>query len=136
MAPPIIKPKKNIEVPAYMAQPSDEVTLAIKQLEVIEPLKMRLLGFRVLLKIADKDKITRGGIILPASQIDKDLFGSIKAVLVAIGTRAFEEEAIEDRPKVGDEVHISKYAGLPLRDAEFNMYRYANDQDVIAVKGE
>jgi co-chaperonin GroES (HSP10) len=129
---PIIKPAKDLKVPPYLA--TDEVTLAIKSLEVIEPEKMKVVGFRVLLKVADKDKITKGGIILPASQIDKDLFGSIKATIVKVGSRAFEEEAVEDRPKAGDKVHIAKYAGLPLRDAEFNMYRYANDSDVIAVE--
>lgn len=125
---PIIKPKSTDQF--------SEITDAIKGLEVIDPDKVRVIGLRVLVKIVEKNRVSQGGIILPGSAIDKDIFASIKGTVVKLGTRAFFEEAAEHRPSVGDQVHIAKYAGLPLRDKEYNLYRYANDTDIIAVQGE
>lgn len=114
----------------------DLVSQAIKGLEVINPDTIRVIGLRILVKIADKDRVSKGGIILSGSEVDKDLFSSIKGTIVAMGKRAFFEEAEEDRPVVGDEIHIAKYSGIPLRDADFNLYRYTNDDDVISVQGK
>jgi co-chaperonin GroES (HSP10) len=117
-------------------QAGDNVSAAIKGLEVINPDTLRVIGLRILVKIADKERISRGGIILSGNEIDKDLFASIKGTIVAMGKRAFFEEDEADRPVVGDEVHIAKYSGIPLRDENYNLYRYTNDDDIIAVQGK
>jgi co-chaperonin GroES (HSP10) len=123
---PIIKPKMQ-------GDSFSDVSQAIKSLEVIDPKNIKVLGPRILVKIVEKERISKGGIILSGAEIDKDIFASIKGTIVAIGTMAFPEELPEDRPKIGDHIHIAKYSGLPLRDADYNMYRYTNDTDVIAV---
>ncbi len=122
---PIIQPKAQDQF--------SEITQAIRGLEIIDPENVRVLGPRVLVRIIEKERVSKGGIILSGAEIDKDIFASIKGTIVKIGTLAFPEEEPKDRPKVGDHIHIAKYSGLPLRDKEFNMYRYTNDTDVIAV---
>ena len=132
----IINPTTGQPIKITDHQVSDLVSQAIKGLEVIDPAKVHVVGLRILVKIADKERVSKGGVILSGAEVDKDLFGSIKGTIVAMGKRAFFEEKAEDRPKVGDEIHIAKFSGIPLRDSEYNLYRYTNDDDVIAVQGK
>lgn len=114
----------------------NEVLAAIKALEVIEPEKITCLEYRILLKIADAASITEGGILKPSSVIEKELFANTKGVIVNMGAEAFcsaEGQSIENRPEIGDKVVLAKYAGLPLRDEKFNLFRFCNDKDVVAV---
>lgn len=112
------------------------VSQSLKELEEIDPGKCRCIGHRVLLKVMEVQKITKGGIFLSDKQIEKELLAKCTAVLVSMGARAFEESiaAGEAPPKVGDTVFIAKYAGLTVRDSEYNLYRLTNDTDVAMVK--
>ena len=114
------------------------VSKAITELEVIEGAELVPLEFNVLLKIADKSRVTNGGIILSANEVDKSLFASCKAQIVSFGDECFRNRdgtELTNRPKVGDHVLLSKYAGIPFRDAAYNLYRFAHDKDVIALLG-
>lgn len=111
-------------------------TNALKILEEIDPTKQLPLEFRVLLKIATVDELTDGGIIKPIEVLDKEMFNKTLATVVSVGAEAFTSSAgepISNRPKPGDVVITAKYAGNTYRDKEFNLYRYCNDKDVVAV---
>lgn len=120
-------------------QPDNEILAAIRALEVIEPEKIQCLEYRVLVKVADAQKITDGGILKPGSAIEKELFANTRSVIVNVGAEAFlgsNGQYIESRPQPGDVVVISKYAGLPMRDKDYNLYRFANDKDIVAIVKE
>lgn len=112
------------------------VSDAIRGLEVIDAAALVPIEFMVLLKIADKTRVTKSGIILSASEVDKTLFASCRATVVSIGAECFKNSdgtSISNPPQVGDDVLIAKYPGIPFRDADYNLYRFAHDKDVIAV---
>lgn len=116
------------------------VSDAVSSLEIIDPAELTCLEFLVVLKIADKERVSRGGIILSPAETDKALFASCKAQIVSHGAECWlngDGTPLANRPKVGDKVLIAKYAGLTFRDKEYNLYRFAHDKDVVAVvKGE
>lgn len=112
------------------------VSRAILDLEVIDAAALVPIEFMVLLKIADKTRVTKSGIILSPSEVDKTLFASCRATVVSIGAECFKNSdgsPISNPPQIGDDVLIAKYPGIPFRDAEYNLYRFAHDKDVIAV---
>lgn len=112
------------------------VSKAITELEVIDAAQLVPIEFMVLLKIADKTRVTKSGIILSAGEVDKSLFASCRATVVSIGGECFKNSdgtPISNVPQVGDDVLIAKYPGIPFRDADYNLYRFAHDKDVIAV---
>jgi co-chaperonin GroES (HSP10) len=102
----------------------------------IEPL-----GFRVLVKLDDIERVTPGGIIL--AQDEKLVqWAQQRATVVAIGPIAWQafryvdDSGIEKngRPwvKIGDKVLVNKYAGQKVVDTdsgeEFALF---NDEDII-----
>lgn len=118
---------------------NDMVSKAIMELEVIDAARLEPTEFNVLLKIADKARLTKSGIILSPGEVDKSLFSSCRAQVVSFGAECFKNSdgtPISNAPKAGDDVLISKYPGIPFRDAEYNLYRFAHDKDVIAIVKE
>lgn len=112
------------------------VSRAILDLECIEASTMVMLEFNVLMKIADKERVTRGGIVLSGAEVDKQLFASCVAEVVSFGEECWlngDGSEINNRPAAGDKVLLSKYAGIPFRDAEYNLYRLAHDKDVVSI---
>lgn len=112
------------------------VPAAIKSLEVIDPTNITCLEFRVLLKVMSVDDITPAGVFKPDSAIEKELFAKCKAEVISIGKESFtlaDGSKIADCPKPGDFVMIAKYSGITVRDKDFNLYRFANDKDVVAI---
>lgn len=135
----IITPKGDHYVPEAPPDMKVVVSSAVSSLEVIDPEELTCLEFLVVLKIADKARVSRGGIILSPSETDKDLFASCKAQVVSFGAECWHNgdgTPLANRPKVGDNVLIAKYAGLTFRDKEYNLYRFAHDKDVVAVVKE
>lgn len=115
---------------------SELVSRAILDLEVIDAKTMTMLEFNVLLKIADKSRVTKGGIIMSGAEVDKQLFASCQAEVVSFGDECFlngDGSPIGNRPQPGDKILIAKYAGIPFRDAEYNLYRLAHDKDVVSI---
>lgn len=108
---------------------------ALKALEEIDPATFVCKGFRILVRIKRVEEISPNGVFLPDTAIEKELFGKCQATLVHHGKRCFQEmiAAEETPPAIGDTVVIAKYAGLMMRDKEFNLYRLANDEDIAAV---
>lgn len=115
---------------------SELVSRAILDLEVIDAPTMTMLEYNVLLKIADKSRVTKGGVILSGAEVDKQLFASCQAEIVSFGEECFlngDGSPIANRPAAGDKVLLAKYAGIPFRDAEYNLYRLAHDKDVVSI---
>lgn len=136
----------NLILPAHMRGgaktivDSGDVPHAIKNLDVIDPSTIQCLEFRILLKVASVEILSSGGIYRPATDIEKELFSKCTAEIISFGDEAFclpNGEPIANRPVCGDKVMIAKYAGITVRDAEFNLYRFANDKDVVAtIRGD
>lgn len=115
------------------------VSKAIADLEVIDAAVLAPTEFNVLLKIADKARVTRSGILLSPAEVDKTIFSSCRAQVVSFGAECFKNSdgtPLIGAPKIGDNVLISKYPGIPFRDAAYNFYRFAHDKDVIAIVKE
>lgn len=137
----LIVNKPHLSVPSYLASKLTDVSSrAIGALEEIDPTKIICLEYRVLLKVMGAEQITKGGVFRPASDIEKELFSKCKAEVVSVAFEAFTAshgEYIQNRPKPGDIVIIAKYSGITMRDKDFNLYRFANDKDVVGIiKGE
>ena len=91
--------------------------------------------FRILVKVGKvEEKI--GGIYLPESHRDKEVHHQIVAEYVRGGSMAFTDSSgrpLADAPVEGQKIVIAKYAGLAVKDKDDNLYRFANDKDVVAV---
>lgn len=137
--------KPGLAVPSYLKGQATSILTgdippAIRQLEEINPAQVQCIEFRVLLKVMGVESITKGGIYRAVEDIERELFAKSKAQLISFGAEAFCDPSgnpIVNRPEPGDFVMIAKYAGITVRDKDFNLYRFANDKDVVAIiKGE
>ena len=117
-----------------------QATAAMRQLEVIDPETVTPLEYRVLVKVSSTEDVTDGGIFKPESFFEKEMFNKTEATFVSCGDEAFtggNGEYIESRPEKGDKIITAKYPGNPYRDEAYNLYRFCNDKDVIAIiKGD
>jgi len=92
----------------------------------IEPL-----GRAVLVKPYEVEEQTTGGIILPSMVRNKDQMAEQRAVIIAIGDAAWEDEK-KPRAAVGDKIIYSKYAGyVAIGTLDEETYRVVNDRDVF-----
>jgi co-chaperonin GroES (HSP10) len=126
--------QKGVQVPKAQVN-GISASAAIRALECIDPDKIQVLEYRVLLKVVSVEEITDGGILKPESFFEKELFNKTEAVFIACGEEAFTKNGdfIQNRPEKGDLVITTKYAGNVYRDKDYNLYRFANDQDVVAI---
>lgn len=104
----------------------------------IDPEKLIPLENRVLICVGKiEEKV--GSIYVPSTIREKDAHHQIEAEIVSVGAEAFISPAtgvkIENCPQKGDKVLTSKYAGVPVYDADKNLYRFVDDRDVIAKVG-
>lgn len=110
---------------------------AIEQMEEIDPARVQPIEFRVLLKVMECKTTYGDGLVLkPASVIEKELFGKCTSTVVSVGDQAFtlsDGTKLENAPKPGDVVVTAKYAGITVRDKDFNLYRFCNDKDIVAI---
>lgn len=95
-------------------------------------LNLRPLHDRVLVRRAEEETKTAGGILIPDNAAEKPLKGEIAAV----GTGKILENG-SVRPlavKVGDKVYFGKYAGTEIKidGAEYLMMR---EEDLMAIIG-
>lgn len=95
-------------------------------------LKLRPLHDRVLVRRAEEETKTAGGILIPDAAAEKPLKGEI----VAVGAGKILENG-NVRPlavKVGDKVYFGKYAGTEIKidGVEYLMMR---EEDLMAIIG-
>lgn len=92
--------------------------------------KLVPLGDRVVLKRAEAQATTAGGIVLPDSSKDKPQRGTV--VSVGDGSVNSKGERVPLTVKEGDEVIFSSYAGdeIKVGDSEYLLLR---ESDILAV---
>ena len=90
-------------------------------------MNIKPLADRVLIKAAEAETKTIGGIIIPDSAKEKPLKGEV----VAVGNGTKDEEMML---KVGDTVLFGKYAGTEL-EFENSKFLIMRQSDVLAVIG-
>lgn len=94
------------------------------------------IDLRVLVLPDPVETVTKGGIILAESKVDRDKYAQCKGTLVAVGENAWEEAARRSphftRPEPGVRVMIAKYGGVEFTGTDGRMYRIMNDEDVTA----
>ena len=90
---------------------------------------LRPLDDRVVLKAAESEEKTAGGIVLPDRAKEKQQRGTV--IAVGPGKALESGERAELRVKVGDEVLFGKYAGNELKiDGE--EYKIVREGDILA----
>ena len=86
--------------------------------------------YRVLLYPDVSEKVTAGGIVIPDTISERHQMAEIKATVVALGAKAFDEMDAGIQP--GDRVIIAKYAGIIVEGQNGKQYRLCNDKEVVA----
>lgn len=90
---------------------------------------LKPLADRVVVKLLDIEKTTKGGLVLPTATKEK----SGIAEVVAVGPGAIVDgKKIEMELKVGDKVVCSKYAGTEVK-YESEEYTILKQEDVLAI---
>ena len=87
------------------------------------------LGDRVVIKVLEKDQITKSGIVLPDTAKEKSQEGEI----IAVGTGKVLDngQRIAMELAVGDKVIFSKYAGTEVK-MDGQEYLILSERDVLA----
>jgi chaperonin GroES len=92
-------------------------------------------GHRVLVKVEEAEKVTKGGILIPENVQDRNTEAASIGVVVAVGPTAWA--AFDDGTPwaaVGDKVAFAQYGGKKITDpATEETFRVLNDEDIIAV---
>lgn len=92
-------------------------------------------GHRVLVKVDEVEKTTKGGIIITDTIADRKQEASIYGTVVAVGPTAWK--AFDDGlpwANVGDKVAFAKYGGFIIEDPDTgDQFRLLNDEDICAV---
>ena len=92
-------------------------------------------GHRVLVKVEEAEKVTKGGIIIADSIADKNTEANIFGIVVAVGENAWK--AFDDGvawATVGDRVAFAKYGGFVIQDPDTGeKFRLLNDDDITAI---
>ncbi|MFS8864400.1 co-chaperone GroES [Synechococcus sp. H55.11] len=91
---------------------------------------LKPLGDRVLVKIAQQDEKTAGGIFLPDTAKEKPQVGEVAAV--GPGKRNDEGKLIPMELKAGDKVLYSKYAGTEVKLGS-DEYVLLAERDILAI---
>lgn len=102
------------------------------------------LDHRVLVLHDTVEERTAGGIILPASEVDKQKYATTNATVISVGALAWAEarhdiEAFKIDamlPQPGDRVKVGKYTGENHKGADGKEYTILNDTDVLALLTE
>ena len=93
-------------------------------------MKLKPLGDRIVVKAAEKEEMTKGGLVLPDTVKEKPVEGEV----VAVGTgRVLDNGSRQPMEvKVGDRVIYSKYSGTEVK-VEEETYLVIGERDVFAV---
>lgn len=89
-------------------------------------------GYRVLVRPDPIDSMTKGGIYIPPTELEKHSNAQTLGTLVAHGDNAWDQWSAKWAAP-GDRVMFAKYGGLDLRGADGEVYRLLNDQQITAV---
>lgn len=91
--------------------------------------------FNVVVELDPTEEVTKGGIILTRSNVERDELAAEEGTLVAVSPHAFtyaEWTADAEKPQLGNRVMIARYQGV-LRESDGKKYRIVKDKDIVAV---
>jgi chaperonin GroES len=93
--------------------------------------KLQPLGDRVVIRPTEREKMTKGGIVLPDTAKEKPQEGEV----VAVGPGKLSEEGnrIAMEVKVGDRVIYARYAGTEIKVDDEELI-IARESDILAKK--
>ena len=92
--------------------------------------------FKVLVRPDKGEEKTKGGILLPQEQREREQAASTAGEIIAISPLAFtyaDWPVTTSPPKVGDRVAFARYAGMTVKGNDGEEYRLINDKDVAGV---
>jgi len=94
--------------------------------------------YNVLVKPDDVEATTKGGLIIPATKIEKDEFARTEGKLVATSPMAFSFEdwptdAADQKPQIGDRVIFSRYQATEVTGRDGAKYWLMKDKAIAGV---
>lgn len=92
-------------------------------------------GNKLLIRPVEVEKVSKGGIYIPASIQEKEDMGQMFGTVVEIGGMCWVQED-EPRCAVGDYIIFARYAGQVFPGNDGVTYRLINALDVIATKDQ
>lgn len=93
-------------------------------------IKIKPLGDRIVVKPAEAEEKTKGGIILPDTAKEKPVEGTV--VAAGPGKKSDEGKLIEMEVKVGDKVLYGKYSGTEVT-VDGEEYLIMRESDIFAI---
>ena len=95
------------------------------------------LEFKVLILPDPVEEVTKGGIIVPVEKVTRDEYATTAGTIIACSPAAFshideDEWAGGTKPKAGDHVIFTKYAGFRHKGKDGKDYLIVKDQDIHA----
>lgn len=97
---------------------------------------IRPIEFNVLVRQKEVEAVTKGGIIRPDINKEREQAAAVEGEIVAVSPLAFTYEKWPDGfrlPQPGDTVAFAKYAGMKLRGKDDVEYLLLKDKDIGAV---
>lgn len=94
--------------------------------------------YNVLVKPKEVEEKTDGGLWLPEQAREKEEFARMEGTLIAASPAAFffegwPDNRADERPKVGDTVMFSRYAGERITGGDGATYFLMKDKAIIGV---
>lgn len=92
--------------------------------------------FKVLVLPDKVQEKTKGGIIIPISEVDKEQHAATQGALIAVSPMAFtyaDWPLGTRKPEPGDRVVFPRYVGHAIKGKDDEDYWLLNDKDVIAL---
>ena len=92
--------------------------------------------FNVLVKPRDVETKTKGGLLLADSTVEKEQFGRMEGILIAVSPLAFSYAEWPDdseMPKVGDTVLFSRYQATEITGRDAGKYWLMKDKSIAGV---
>lgn len=93
-------------------------------------------GFNVLILPDAVEEVSKGGVYMPVEKLTKDEFATTEGTLIATTKAAFshitEEEWDDTKPKPGDHIVFTKYAGFRKKGKDGKTYLLVKGEDIHA----
>jgi len=96
-------------------------------------------AYNVLVEPKEIEAKTKGGLFLADETLEKENFGRMEGILVAVSPMAFTFDGDwpkgreSEKPQIGDRVLFSKYAAIEVNGADVKPYWLMKDKDLIGV---
>lgn len=122
-----------VKLDGMLAAMIDSPQLGQYSPEPDEP-RLRAVGWRVLVRLAQPKEKTSGGIIMPEKTAEMEALAAITGEVVGVGEHCYPRDKYPNGPwcRVGDWVIFRKYSGTPLK-LNGREYRLLADDAIEAV---